>query len=430
MTLSRRDIDHLFERLRSGVVPERGLDAFAVGIERKRAELHRMLKLAENDEGVFKFLRGDYGCGKTFMGRLAVLDAQAQGFATSFVVVSDNDLKFYKFDELYRKVVQELGTTACSRGALGDILDRWIFKIEDALISGGADPDSDGFDALVQERIGEELMSMTSGKAPKDMTRVLAKIFELKQRGEVAEAGALISWLSGSSNVSSKHKGLAGIKGDIGSSEAMDYLHGIVEIVKASGYKGLVIVLDEVETVLRMRSDTRGKCLNGLRQICDSAAGYGGLLWVFTGTPEFFDSKRGVGALPPLHDRIRFTQIDGFANPRQPQLELKPFDEQRLREVAIKLRELYPTERREQLYNKLDDDTVDRIVAHFTEGLKADVGAVPRQFLRELVNVMDLVVLEKDFDPRFSGQYKAITPPEPSAPEGFPADDGDYDVTF
>jgi hypothetical protein len=28
------------------------------------------------------------------MARLAVLDAQARGFATSFVVVSDNDLSF------------------------------------------------------------------------------------------------------------------------------------------------------------------------------------------------------------------------------------------------------------------------------------------------------------------------------------------------
>jgi OOP family OmpA-OmpF porin len=58
------------------------------------------------------------------MARLAVLDAQAKNFATSFVVVSDNDLKFHKFDDVYRKVVSELGTARCPRGALSDILDR------------------------------------------------------------------------------------------------------------------------------------------------------------------------------------------------------------------------------------------------------------------------------------------------------------------
>jgi hypothetical protein len=131
MALSDRDIEHVFERLRSGVVPERGLEAFAVGIDKVRGEISRQLNLAEDHEGVFKFLRGGYGCGKTFMSRLAVLDAQARGFATSFVVVSDNDLHFHKFDDVYRKVVQELGTASCPRGALGDIIDRWIANVED-----------------------------------------------------------------------------------------------------------------------------------------------------------------------------------------------------------------------------------------------------------------------------------------------------------
>ena len=51
MPLSRRDTDHVFERLRSGVVPERGLDAFAVGIERQRGEIRRQLDMAAAGEG-------------------------------------------------------------------------------------------------------------------------------------------------------------------------------------------------------------------------------------------------------------------------------------------------------------------------------------------------------------------------------------------
>ena len=75
---------------------------------------------------------------------------------------------------------------------------------------------------------------------------------------------------------------------------AMDYLRGVLEIVKAAGYNGLVIVIDEAETILRMRKDTRHKSLNGIRQISDDASSYPGLLWLFTGTPDFFDSRRGV----------------------------------------------------------------------------------------------------------------------------------------
>ena len=57
------------------------------------------------------------------------------------------------------------------------------------------------------------------------------------------------------------------------------------------GIPGLVVIIDEAETILRMRRDVRGKSLNGIRQIIDDTPQYKGLLWVFTGTPEFFDAK-------------------------------------------------------------------------------------------------------------------------------------------
>jgi P-loop Domain of unknown function (DUF2791) len=406
--ISPRDIEHIFERLRSGVVPERGLEAFAVGIDRSRGEMQRQLDLAANNEGVFKFLRGGYGCGKTFMARLALLDAQAQGFATSFVVVSDNDLHFHRFDDVYRKVVQELATDRCDRGALGFILDRWIARMEDATIDGGANPDAEDFDTKVQQRIEEDLASLTGGKAPEDMTRVLRSIFTLKQQNKFPEASALLSWLSGSENVAASSKRIAGIKGDIGSKEAMDYLQGILAITKASGYKGLVIVIDEAETMLRMKTDIRAKSLNGIRQICDAADRYPGLFWVFTGTPEFFDTNRGVAGLSPLHDRLKLIQTGKFANPRQPQLVLTPFDRDRLKDVALKLREIYPTENRKQLTKKVTPEFIDLLADKVTQGFGGDVGIVPRQFLRQLVNILDLAATEPEFDPMTDGGYDLV----------------------
>jgi hypothetical protein len=413
MGLDRRDVEHIFERLRSGVVPERGLDAFAVGTTPQRGEIGRLLDLAAAGEGVFKFLRGGYGCGKTFMARLATLDAQAKGFVTSFVVVSDNDLHFHKFDELYRKVVQELSTPACPKGALGDIIDRWIGKVEDSLISSGSDENAPDFDDRVHKRIGEEITSMTGGKAPEDLARVLRMVFSLKQKGAVAEAGALISWLSGSGNVAASAKKAAGIKGDISGADAMKYLHGVLEIVKAAGYAGLVIVIDEAETILRMRRDSRGKSLNGIRQICDDAAKYQGLLWVFTGTPEFFDTKRGVAGLQPLHDRVMFiSHGDGRASLRQPQLDLRPFNRERLLEVALKLREIFPIDDRGRLEAKVSMDYTERLADQVTQGFRGDVGVVPRQFLRQLVDVLDMVHDHPEFDPMAELGFEAKLPTE------------------
>lgn len=393
---SQREREHIFERLRSGVVPERGLEAFAVGIERQRAEIGRLLDLAAAGEGVFKFLRGGYGCGKTFVARLAILDAQARGFVTSFVVVSDNDLHFHKFDDVYRKVVQELGTSSCPRGALGDIIDRWIGRVENALIDGGADENAADFDKQVSKRIEEDITSLTGGKAPEDLGRVLREVFKLKQAGKVREAGALMSWLSASENVASSEKKAAGIKGDITSTDAMAYLQGILEIVKAAGYKGLVIVIDEAETILRMRTDVRGKSLNGIRQIIDAADRYKGLLWIFTGTPEFFDTRRGVAGLQPLHDRIQFLSEGGLVTMRQPQLELRPFDRERLKDVGLRLRELYPMGDPNVVKQKVTPERIAAMVDDVTQGFRGDVGVVPRQFLRRLVNLFDTVAENPD----------------------------------
>jgi hypothetical protein len=398
-TLTAKDVEHVFESLRKGLVPERGIDTFAVGIEKQRGELHRQLELAGGGEGTIKFLRGGYGCGKTFMARQALLDAQERGFATSFVVVSDNDLKFHRFDDVYRKVMTELGTSTCPRGALSDILDRWIARVEDALIAAGEDEDAADFDEKVQQRLEADLASLTGGQAPQDFIRVIQTIFRLKQEGEVSEAGALISWLCGSGNVAAASKKVAGIKGDIGSRDALDYLRGVLEIVKAAGYKGLLIVIDEAETILRMRSDSRHKSLNGIRQIADAAGSYPGMLWLFTGTPEFFDTRHGVAGLTPLHDRIRFLKQGAFASLRQAQLELVPFDAERLRSVALRLRELYPSATRSVLEERVSLDFIDRLVAEVTKGFRGDVGVVPRQFLREFVTQLDLVEENDDYVP-------------------------------
>jgi hypothetical protein len=348
------------------------------------------------------------------MARLALLDAQAQGFATSFVVVSDNDLKLHRFDDVYRKVLTELGTASCSRGALGDVLDRWIGRVEDSLVAAGEDDSDPAFDTKVKKRLDEDLAAMTGGQAPQDFVRVIQTIFELKQKGDVTEAGALISWLCGSGNVAASAKKAAGIKGDIGSRDALDYLRGILEIVKAAGYAGLIIVIDEAETILRMRSDSRHKSLNGIRQIADAAGTYPGILWVFTGTPEFFDTRHGVAGLAPLHDRIHFLKQGRFASLRQAQLELLPFDADRLRSVALRLRELFPTSDRGRLDQKISTAFVDRLVAEVTAGFKGDVGVVPRQFLREFITQLDLVEEHADYEPlaQYGFQATELSPEE------------------
>ncbi|HPX47134.1 MAG TPA: BREX system ATP-binding protein BrxD [Treponemataceae bacterium] len=388
------ETEHIFERLRSGTVPEKGLDKFAVGIDKPIAEIRRQLDLAKSGEGCFKFLRGGYGCGKTFMSQYTLLEAMNANFAVSFVVVSPNDTQFHKFDDVYHKIVSNLRTSMAESGTLEFMIDRWISRIEDRLAEEIGD-NAEDFDERVKLRFESELDELTKESTGNEFIAVLKAYFDAKQAGEYSTASGLVAWLSGSKNIASAIKSKAGIKGEISSASAMTFLKGIVSIVKRAGYSGLVVVIDELETILRTRTDVRQKSLNGLRQIIDAAKDFRGMVWVFTGTPEFFDSRKGVAGLEPLHDRIKFATSGGFTSPKQPQLELKPFDKDRLRQVALRLREIFPSKDKERVYRLVDDFFIDSLTAMVTSGLRGDVGVIPRQFLRELVTVLDLV---EEFD--------------------------------
>src|SRR5690606_17567942 len=137
------------------------------------------------------------------------------------------------------------------------------------------------------------------------------------------------------------------------------------------------------------------------------------------GTPEFFDGRRGVASLPPLHDRIRFMEENGFASVKQAQLQLKPFDEQRLRDVALRLRELYPAAAPERMAAKVTDGVVEALVSDVTRGFHGDVGVVPRQFLRAFVHKLDLVDENPDYEPAGGGGFAPadLTPEEQAALE-------------
>ena len=92
----------------------------------------------------------------------------------------------------------------------------------------------------------------------------------------------------------------------------------------------------------------REKGLNALRQLIDDIDGgrFPNLYVLITGTPAFFDGPQGIQRLEPLAQRLHVDfQTDArFDNPRAVQLRLPSFDQARLVEVGIKVRDLYKSD--------------------------------------------------------------------------------------
>jgi hypothetical protein len=236
----------------------------------------------------------------------------------------------------------------------------------------------------------------------------------------------LLSWLAGQPHTDRAVLKTAGTKGKVDGQAALTFLSGLLQLLRQSGYAGLVVVLDEVETVQRMNAQTREKSLNVLRQLMDMLAKeeLPGLYLVVTGTRDFFEGYKGLKALAPLHQRVQvnFSEDARFDNLRAPQVRLLPFTDERLLAVGTRIRGLYPAKNPDRLTQRIDDAFLHGLVAQITEGFGGKISLAPRLFLRELIDVMDRVDIHEAFDPRV--HYKLdledskLTPQELAAKHG------------
>lgn len=399
--------------LRRGTVPNAGLDALAVGIDSFAATLDEELTTVSSGRGGFKAVRGEYGTGKTFFGRWLQERARAKGFATSEVQINETETPLHRLETIYRRLVERLGTADSSTGSFRSVIDGWFFALEQDVLADGKVDANDAAALLEQTTALMETKLTTISKTAPAFSAVLRTYRRALAAGDNQLAEGLISWLAGQPNVAAGVKRAAGIKGDLDHFGAANFLVGLLTILRDSGFPGLVLVLDEVETLQRMRADTRERGLNALRQLIDEidAGRFVGLYLVVTGTPAFYDGAQGVQRLAPLAQRLHvdFGTDRRFDNPRAVQIRLAPFDQGSLVAVGKRVRDIYasmqPNETR--LRNVVGDAYIDDLARAVAGGLGGKVGVAPRLFLKKLVaDVLDRVDLHPDFDPR---QHYSLT---------------------
>lgn len=127
----------ILDALRRGTVPREGLSAFAVGMERFEAAVDADLTAVASGRGGFKAVRGEYGSGKTFVGRWLQERARAGGFATSEVQVNETETPLHRWETVYRRLVERLATTDTPEGALRTTVDAWFYTLDEDVLAEG-----------------------------------------------------------------------------------------------------------------------------------------------------------------------------------------------------------------------------------------------------------------------------------------------------
>nr|WP_042190380.1 BREX system ATP-binding protein BrxD [Kibdelosporangium sp. MJ126-NF4]CEL19293.1 putative ATP/GTP binding protein [Kibdelosporangium sp. MJ126-NF4]CTQ94908.1 putative ATP/GTP binding protein [Kibdelosporangium sp. MJ126-NF4] len=405
--ISERRRREVIDALRRGTVPQQGLDVLAVGLSRFESSLDEQLDVVASSGAVFKAVRGEYGSGKTFFSRWLAERAKQRGFAVAEVQISETETPLHRLETVYRRITESLSTAEFRPSALRSVLDSWIFTLEeDALAEGGVSETDEtaltsAVDGLMERRLGEVARS-----APQ-LATALRAFRRASAAGDNMIAEGIVAWLGAQPHVSSAVKRFAGVKGDLDHFGAMSSLQGLLAVLKDSGQAGLLVVLDEVETLQRVRGDVRDKALNALRQLVDEidAGRFPGLYLLITGTPAFYDGPQGMQRLAPLAQRLAsdFGTDPRFDTARSPQLRLPGFTLESLGELGRKVRNLFVdgSEAADRVRACVDDTYIEQLASAVAGSLAGRVGVAPRVFLKKLVNdVLDRVDEHEDFDPR------------------------------
>ncbi|MEU7759091.1 BREX system ATP-binding protein BrxD [Micromonospora aurantiaca (nom. illeg.)] len=400
----RREV---IDALRRGAVPSAGLDLFAVGLDRFVGAVGEDLETVAAGGSVFKAIRGEYGSGKTFFTRWIAERAKRANLATAEVQISENETPLHKLETVYRRLTERLTTATFPPSALRPVIDGWFYALEEDVLAAGEVPpeDADALDRAVGVLLDQRLAEV-SRSAPA-FAAALRGYRTANLGGDPATADAVLAWLGGQPHVAASARRVAGVRGDLDHFAALSFLQGLLAVLRDSGHPGLLLVLDEVETLQRVRSDARDKALNALRQLIDEvhSGRFPGMYLLITGTPAFYEGPQGVQRLAPLAQRLAvdFTTDARFDNPRAVQVRLPGFTVDSLVELGSRVRDLYAggSAAPERVLTIVDDAYLGDLARAVAGGLGGRVGVAPRLFLKKLVSdVLDRVDQFAEFDPR------------------------------
>ncbi|WP_347332115.1 BREX system ATP-binding domain-containing protein [Marinimicrobium locisalis] len=388
----------IVDALRQGVVPERHLDMMFVGQEEARMHMLDQLEHIATGRSAFKFIRGAYGSGKSFMMawlRDAALNA---GFAVATVRVSA-EMSLADLSEFYQGLMDGLRVPE-KRGAssLSDVLEAWLLTMQQRTeqvegLSSRRPSDRKQLIERVRKRIQDQLSQLAShdpGFAP-----ALGAFYEARLVGDEEKAMHARAWLRGDRSLPNAALKQIGVKGNLESDQVLPRLRALLEIIEATHLRGLVILIDELELVRRRpHKGTRDKSYETLRALIDEV-GENRLprcLLVSTGTDTFFDDRRyGLASYEALYHRVCAPELtENFQSVRQPVIYLEGLNEERLLELAGRARSIHARAYNWPADERFNDEDLRALVSRWTDFGGECIDRLPRPFLRQLVHVLDI----------------------------------------
>jgi len=354
--LNERTAQTIVDALRSGTAPINGAALLAVGREQLIKTIQQDLNRASIGKSSFRILNGHIGMGKTLTLRMLQDYAFRLGFATSFVTLTSRECPLYDMRAVYEHIVKGLRVNDCrDRPALEWILENWANRVRDDLRTTNTAP-----------------WSFWELNPP--FKEILAIYFEAVSHNHFVRAEKALSWINGDMRAIQDAKKM-GIHTVVTSDNALEMLGNTTRMIRELGLRGLVILLDEAETIPSICTVARSS-----QAICnlDMLAGAAGRTpysdFVYATTPYFLKYIASTGIkmhIPP--ERL---------------ITLENLSDSELTDLALKIKEIYVRAYGWQGDSRIKDANLKKLVLACLGQQKVRV--TPRLIVRSVVKCMDL----------------------------------------
>lgn len=395
----RRIAAVILNSLKGGVVPRIGLPYITVGREIEIQALLHDLDLIADGGASFRFLVGRYGSGKSFLIQTIRTHSMGENF-----VVADADLSPERRLQggqgqglaTYRELIRNLSTkTRPEGGALALVLDRWVKNIQrkaaEECGSSSGTVYAQKFHGVLETFL-DPLCELVHGY---DFSAVLKK-YAFAFAEEDAEAKAyVVKWLRGEYRTKTEARRELGVNACIADDSWYDYLKLLAEFLTGSGYKGLVVMIDELVNLYKIpnsvtRQNNYEKILTMYNDTLQGKARHLGI--IMGGTPQSIeDRRRGVYSYEALRSRLtqgRFAG-EGLSDMLAPVIRLNPLTYEELLVLIEKLAEIHAGYF-EYERSLSEDDLISFLQIEFGR-VGSDSHLTPREVIRDFIELLDIV---------------------------------------
>ena len=400
--------------LKNGNVPSKGVKDLAIGRDKEIEEFKRLLEKVDNeDKAIVKFLNGEFVAGKSFFLKVIEDIAYEQNFVVSWITIGPQ-LPLNKIDVVYRNIAK---TLRCKTGtSLEHIIKRWITHLQMVTMELANDKSEER--KILLELVHDELEETRNYSSA--FARAIENYAKLLYQNNMEGCSAVIAWLRGDENIPHTLKQKFGIKGEINKESALDFLGALSIFIKSIGYSGLVILIDEVEYVMKLRTqDMRDAAYNYMRDIYDNCnlGKFQSSLFIFAGTNDLFEDSRGISSYEALDDRIKHVLDTDLIDMRTPVVKLQGFDKNEIIEFSQKILEMHSEVYNWDAAERFNFNLIDQIAEkHVSDASWTGGRVTARIFIRKFISLLDTVQqnqevfntpedIQKEFDKKSNEEF-------------------------